>query len=194
MAKNKSNKNPDLNVAINGTWESLKRAVEHYKKMDKQLVFDENKQQIFYDHFQTSYTSVMNAHMDSTVSELDRHKVAAVIIEATLSTGVIQREGSNYGRVFMGQEMIAAEVAFEWMMLRFKKKLEELDLNFDETTYHMPIAFACDTPYFDVFCRNLYFSKEAKKLNVLDIANTLFLLEYVTLLKYDIDPQLLHGK
>ena len=59
-----------------------------------------------------------------------------------------------------------------------------------------PKAVSCKTPYFEIFCRNLYFSNNSDKwgLNPLDIAEKLFILEYVTLEKAGIDPQILKYK
>lgn len=55
--------------------------------------------------------------------------------------------------------------------------------------YVMPIPFSCETNYFDVICRNLYYEENSKdedgeklwRLNPLQLANTYYLIELYTL-------------
>lgn len=57
----------------------------------------------------------------------------------------------------------------------------------------MQDALSCDTPYFEILCRNLFYAKSDAgwNINPLDMAEKLFILEYVTLEKNGIDPHIL---
>ena len=59
------------------------------------------------------------------------------------------------------------------------------------TEYIMPRALVCETDYETIICRNLYYAKTYYDLNPIDLANTLFLLEQFTLLKLDVDLDIL---
>lgn len=127
--------------------------------------------------------------MKSNVSELDRHKVAAASIIACIKTNIIHREGPlSAKKKFIGQEMIATEVALKWMLNGLNSQLRSQNIQIEINDYTMPTAFACPTPYFEIFSRNLFFAGRDYVLNPLDIAEKLFLLEYITLLENNIDP------
>ena len=78
------------------------------------------------------------------------------------------------------------------MQDRLKKKLVDKGENPIGKIW-MPDALSCDAPYFEILCRNLFYAKSDAgwNINPLDMAEKLFILEYVTLEKNGIDPHIL---
>lgn len=181
-----------LQPVINTLLEGLKEACIWYQAQDSCLMYNNIAEEVFCEEFCKMYTQIMHSYMKDNVRELDRHKVASVMIIASIKAGVISYQENKLkpGTKSIAQEMIATEVALSWMLQRLNEKLTALCQRTIEH-YFMPEAFVCPTPYFEIFCRNLYYSNQGNKLNALDIADKLFLIEYITLCKNGIDPTLL---
>ncbi|MCH5183041.1 MAG: hypothetical protein J1E00_02605 [Oscillospiraceae bacterium] len=180
-----------MRALIDSFWGQLEATSQKYQVKDSSICFNVETYDEYCKLFKTIYDDIKDRYMKKNVQALDRHKVAAVFIVSTLEANVITYEKElSDNHHFLGKEMFATEVAWAWMLKSFNEKLKDVGLKTVES-YHMPVPFACETPYFDIFSRNLYFSKSNTKLIVLDIAEKLFLLEYITLLYNDIDPKLL---
>lgn len=189
-----------MTQTINVFWEALKDTVDFYKNQDPNITFEESKKEAFYKAVQDKYDCIKDTYMvDSLESKtdnknksyLDRHKLAAIFIVAAIENELVGYSNPENNKVFIGCEMFITEVAWSWMIARLNENLQELGVKKRIETLVMPQAFACQTPYFDIFCRELYYAKNSKKLFELAIADSLFLLEYITLLDKKINPQLL---
>ena len=177
-----------INVAptAESLWNNIKARVKILAKYD--ICLNEDKHDIFVKFIENEYKDIQNEYMHKHNGFLDRHKVAAIIIVAILKNDIIfSKRSLSRGKIFLGSEIIATEVAFEWMLQQFNNRLKENNID-AINKYVMPEAFACETSYFDIFCRGLYYSKERKTLSTIDIAERLFLIEYITILKENISP------
>lgn len=176
---------------IDAYWKELKNTATYYQKKNKKIVFNDNKYQEFYEAFKKTYYAIRNVYMKENVTALDRHKVAAVMIVTTIETKVISYgEELQEEQNFLGSEMFSTEVALSWMLDTLNKKLVALG-KAPIVSYCMPKAFSCDTPYFEIFTRNLFFTHRDYRLSPLDVSEKLFLVEYISLLKNNIDPSIL---
>ena len=94
--------------------------------------------------------------------------------------------------MYIGKYLIAAATGLSYMQDRLNEKLREKGIE-EIKEYLYPEAFSCNTPFLSIFSRNLYFVNEKTdwKLNILDMSEILFLLEYRTLEKYGIDPKII---
>lgn len=179
---------------INSFWNNLKDVTYYYKQQDKYLLFDENQYDNFEATFKNKYNYIKEQFMASNVEYLDRHKVAALLIITSLELDLIKYDKPlGDKKIFLGKEMIITEVAFNWMLKSLNEELNKLHLPNIES-YFMPKAFACKTSHFEVFCRNLYYSGQDGVFNPLLLSENLFLLEYITLIKNNVNPELLHPK
>ena len=177
---------------VDAYWNELKDTLSYYQKNDQNLIFDETKYREFKDIFNNLYNDIRTKYMKSQVNALDRHKVVSIMLIATLKAKVIvYKKELKTKQTFLGAEMFATEVALTWMLDTLNKKLLSLGIKEKIQFYHMPEAFVCSTPYFDIFSRNLFFAARDYVLNPLDISEKLFLLEYITLIKNNIDPAIL---
>lgn len=172
-------------------WNALKKTTALYQEKDSNIVFNENKYNEFESNFKEMYERIKKEYMKPNVRNLDRHKVASVMIVTTLNLDIITY-AKNIGEkhCFLGSEMFSTEVALNWMLDSLNDKLKGFGKD-SLKAYYMPQAFTCNTPYFDIFCRNLYLAKRDYKLNPLDISEKLYLLEYITLQQKNIDPSIL---
>lgn len=177
---------------IESVWESIKKAQQLYSE-EQNIKFDvsEIKKDSFSKNFQNAYDAMKENYMSEDVVALDRHKVAALIICTIIEEKIVTYTNLDKDQIFLGAEMIALSVGLSYMQRSLNDRLQELSINKRITGYHMPTAMACKTDYFDIFARNLYFSKTRYILNPLDIADKLFLIEYLTLKNEMIEPNLL---
>lgn len=190
-----ASQNDSLEIVIKEVWDALEETCNRYSARDSKILFKGN-----YEAFKTSFISLYNGikaeYMKPNVSELDRHKIISTMIIASIENDLVTYSGKNSRLVPLVEFMIPTEVGLNWMLAGLNRELSKRNFKAKISRYHMPQAFACDTPYFEVFCRNLYYANEKEKnlrLNPLDIAEKLFLLEYITLLKNNIDPTLLRN-
>ena len=178
-------------------WNALNDTVKYHSNKDKYLHFDESRRDFFLDESEKLYNTIKDHYMDnSKVTVLDRHKVAAVCIIESIKSNAVQYRGNiDEDHRFLGPQMFATEVAFAWMLGQLNECLKKAGLAIQLKTLYMPEAFVCDTPYFEIFSRNLFFSPDFCNggYNPLDIAEKLYLLEYITLLKNNVDPTMLHN-
>ncbi len=178
---------------INKTWELLECTVKEMKKKDSKIHFENSAKEIYRKKFTDLYNYIKKEYMKNSVKNLDRHKVAAITIVCIIDSNAISYKGDiDDGGKFFGQYLAAASVGISYM----QNMLNYLLTNKNEKNISriwFPNAVSCDTPYLEIFSRNLYFSNEEAdwKLNPLDIAEKLFLLEYITLEKNEINPLIL---
>lgn len=175
----------EMEPTICELWDNLRKKTKQIKKY--QLVFHEDYYDSFKSTFIDQYESICHMYMRPDKRVLDRHKVAAVTIISALQNKVITCDNYPDGYpFFLGCEMIATEVALAWMLDQYNAKLRAYGLS-ALRQYTMPEAYACETQYFEIFCRSLYYAqRDNYKLNPIDIAEKLFLLEYITMLSEDI--------
>lgn len=146
----------------------------------------------FLQNFERYYNCIKAKIMYDSVQELDRHKLAAIIICSIIKADPLQSiypyKEKEY--IFDGNEKIAIDIGLSYMSASLKKLLSlrpEEEKKFEDFIF--PKASMCDTDYISILCRNLCYAKKYYELNPIDLANTLFLLEYITLLQIDIAPE-----
>lgn len=176
---------------IDGLWKLIESGIEYMKLQDKNIM-DNNQdfKKKFEDNFESIYKSVLDYMQDETES-LDRHKVAAIMMIAIIKSDILHTIDST-NQKFMGNYILATDCGLSYMISELNKRLNIL-IKREIEAYIFPEALACETNYYRIFYRNLYFANNNKEwgLNPLDIAERLFLLEYMTLEKNGIDPSIL---
>lgn len=176
---------------IENVWDLLENEYNKYSQENPNFRFDKAKKDCFKKLFSKEYDDVMNRYMDSSVEYLDRHKVAALIIVSILETNAIWYENLNEDYVFIGAELLALKVGLAYMVEKLNEKLYSRGVDKKLEKINFPNAQSCNTSYMDIICRNLYYAKTDYKLNPLDLADRLFLVEYIALSSEGIDPDIL---
>lgn len=183
-----------MNATTENIWQLLDVSVEKLQEKDSNIELDSESKNEFDSIFKKNIKKIKKNYMKTKVKNLDRHKVAAIIIFSILKSKAVKYEGNvKKGEIFIGQYVIAASVGFTYMQSCLNTALEKKGQKPIEK-YCFPTPMSCNREYFEVFCRNLYYADTGKEwgLNPLDIADRLFLLEYYTLIKNDIDPSILN--
>lgn len=178
---------------IERTWELLENTLEQVNEQVSGVVINNNSYKDFNVCFRRIYNEIKEHYMESSTKNLDRHKVASIIMISILESKAIIYQGDiEPGKTFFGQYLVAASVGITYMQNELNVMLSEKGQK-TITKLWFPDPLVCDTPYFEIFCRNLYFANCNNDwgLNPLDIAEKLFLLEYITLEKCGIDPCIL---
>jgi hypothetical protein len=175
------------------TWNLLKEPSKEIEKKYPGLLIDKDAKKLYAEYFEKYYNLIRHNYMKDRVENLDRHKVASIMIVSMIKAEVIKYNGELHeDEKFFGQYLIIATLGISYM----QDKLNKLLINKGKepiSTLWLPTAISCDTLYFEILCRNLYFSNNNSEwgLNPLDLAEKLFIFEYVTLEKKKIDPSIL---
>ena len=142
--------------------------------------------------FKAEYDHIADHYMEKPEEPLDRHKVAAIIIVSIIKSNILEGKAAE-GYVFLGNYILATDIALLYMLNEINKRLT-LKGEKEISQYFFPAAMSCQTDYYMIFFRNLYFAHtdDAWRLNTLDIAERLFLIEFMTLEKNGVDPSILN--
>lgn len=170
--------------------EDYKRNKELYEK-SKKVIFHEDKKQVFFNCF-NKQEQICRQFMKESTKELDSHKLAAILTISLLESNVWEHIESNDGEISIVPEYVAVTVALGYMQNILNDYLEKLDVSTRIDNYIFPIPLVCDTPYIEIICRTLYYENNPKfknwQLNIMELSEKYYLLEYITLLHYGIDP------
>lgn len=178
-----------INKIVDRSWKLLDAAVVQAREQDDGILLNENAREKYAETLTDKYKFMMK-FMKPSVSSLDRHKVASIIIASIIETdAVIYEKEIPEDSSFFGKYMIAVSVGLSYMLERLNVRLNDKGIKKIER-YRFPVAFSCATPYFEIFSRNLYLTHERTdwKINLLDMPEILFFIEYFTLKENDIEP------
>lgn len=139
--------------------------------------------------FKDLYYEILNDYMGESVVNLDRHKVAAIIIISILKTIEIKYNNLPKTKVFWGKQTVAVNIGLNYMCGELNKILAKNGWDGKMEKFDMPNAISCNTSFEDIMIRNLVYAEDNPKwgLNPLAIAENLFLLEYITIIQKGID-------
>ena len=175
---------------IDKVWNLLDKEFQD-KSKNPNLKFDVTKKEQFQTVFTKNYNHILDNYMDETVEHLDRHKVTALIIVSLLEVEPLSYSNLGEEFFFVGQEVSALKIGLAYMIEKLNEKLSSRKIDKKLKKFTFPNAQSCPTKYMEIMCRGLYFSKNDYMLNPLELAEKLFLLEYIALTKEGIDPDLL---
>lgn len=169
-------------------------------KSDEFVSLQEQKRDEFIKRFESNYDTIRKQFMTKDTKALDCHKQAAVFIASALEAEVLVQT-SPEDKIALGPYMVLLNVSFSYLANHIDNRIKTIGKSISKLS--LPYALACDTPYFEILCRILYYEDcniKARKLeyckgyNILDWADRFFLLEYITLLQNNIEPLLLKDK
>lgn len=173
------------------------RAIESFYKKNrngycKEISFNNNTKEIFAQTYQHNYDAIMKIYMDDSVKILDRHKQSAILIHSIVACKVFTPSRPlNKDEIFIGEQQIALMLGLSYM----KDCLNDILTAHGKETierYQFPIAFSCETDYFDILTRDLYLqSHKDDSVYILFLAHVLFFIEYLTLKEKGIDDSVL---
>lgn len=174
---------------IEHTWDIFYMEAARFIKEGAPIRFDETKKGEYIKVFIRHYNTIMDAFMIDT-PELDAHKQAAIVMISCLeSQAVIVVEEPDEGTINILPQIIAVNIGLSFMNNALNALLDKMNKE-KISRYFLPIPFACNTPYYEIMCRLLYYEQNRSDIsfNVLEMADRLFLLDYINLLRNDINP------
>ncbi len=184
-------------------WKVIGKNAEQMREQYPSLVFHDEKKEEFDQEFKRQYQETMSRFMTDSTKELDSHKQAALIIICCLKIGVIEysedagEDNKECQTIPLVSQIIAVNTGLSFMQSYLSERLRKKKISTQVEQYYFPVAFACNTPYGNIMCRILYYEQHKEHgmdFNVLELADRLFLLEYINLLQYGIEPTLLKEK
>ena len=149
---------------------------------------------------------VLKEYMHGDVKSLDRHKLSAIAIIELVNSDIVTAKPltvaeQSSGMINIAPFLFATQAGFQmllhWLNLDLKGKEALID------KWVEPKLLSCPfNGYFMVFARNLYYTKYrvidngcyGTDYNELELAEKLYLFEYITLMNNDIDLELLTHK
>ncbi|MCM1254462.1 MAG: hypothetical protein NC321_16725 [Clostridium sp.] len=174
-------------------WGMFSQVCKDMQDNDERICFHPEQKQVFFDGFQNLYDYILNNCMavNQGITTLDRHKVTAIITICGIESDFVSMEKVSSGETFLGKEIISLSVALSFMQSTLNAQLKKAGVEKEVEEYTFPRAWTCNTDYFDIMVRNLYYSQRYWKMNPLELAEKFFLLEYITLEKLGINPDIL---
>ena len=122
-----------------------------------------DKRDIFCGNFSKRYQFVMENYMQDGVKTLDRHKVAAIAIIEYIRSEVLEYTkppNLSGNEIFMPEYYMAAQVGLSFMQYWFNSWLAAKG-KAPVKEWSWPKLISCPgNPYFSVFARSLYYTKE----------------------------------
>lgn len=174
-------------------WSMFDEVCKDMQKDNDKIQFHPEQKQIFFKIFQEIYDCILNNCMavDKGITALDRHKVTAIITISGIESDFVSMNEVASGVTFLGKEVVSLSVALSFMQATLNAQLKSVGIDKEIKEFIFPKAWTCNTDYFDIMVRNLYYSQQYWKMNPLELAEKFFLIEYITLEKYGIDTEVL---
>lgn len=178
-----------MNTIYRDAW----KAIKEYSEQDSRIAFVVSEEE-FVNKCDTVHKYIIRDYMKKNPKpQLDRHKLAAIIAVCGSAESFIKSseeiEGDN---IFFGRFMVALYVALSFMEDDLNADIKESKLlSPDEKVgLCLPDPVICETKSVNSMARMMYWEERTKTdvcIRVLELANTLFLIEQYTLLMYDVD-------
>lgn len=163
-------------------WDELLKQAEIVRVRDENVIVNKDRSLIFHKNFEGFYDTIKNQNMAKEVVFLDRHKVASIIVYAVIKTKVLEYKFVEENKVFLGNYHLALSAGLSYLQYELNQILKESgQLPIDKFTF--PNALYGDKSYKDNLICKLYFSYEKNCMNVLALADIMFLLENLNLLQ-----------
>lgn len=181
-----------MKTGIDASWITLQKACEG----EPLLRFREDRYEQYAKAFEDHYKNIKENFMSEDTESLDIHKQAAIIMISALEAQVFEQTPPGPGKIPVGPYMAALNVALSYLEDHIKRVMKCVDSD-KEAELLFPIAFACDTHYFEIMRRMLLYEDPnpgpgnpgyALGYNILEWADRFYLLEYITVLASGINP------
>lgn len=180
-------------------WDVLYDKIKQLDDVDQYVVFNDSNEARgrFIANFKELDFTIATEYMKPHIDGLDRHKQAAILIIAAINAEpVIYKDKGDVpkGKVFVWQTVPVA-CGLSYMLDQLNRLLDKKGSTGARLEkYYFPKPLSCTTDYLVVLGRNLLYASKKNahwKLNPIDLANTLFLLEFIATEHYDIDTECL---
>lgn len=136
-----------------------------------------------------AYKLCKQRDMHSDVRNLDRHKVASILVTEGLNLEIIKRKDKKCADTenewFIASQKVLLICAISYLAQEVNALIRDAKTTIKPMRrFILPKAFSCQTYYIDIMCRLLRREMEAGRLSFLLLSNDFFLLEYIAIVSY----------
>ena len=104
---------------------TIKSPIEKYE-LNRFIPIRNERKFMLFDLFQKKYNDVKSLFMKESVSYLDRHKVASILMASAIEADVVRYDGAILeGNVFIGKYLIAVSAGLSYMQDSLNQKLKK---------------------------------------------------------------------
>lgn len=157
-------------------WQKMIQDMEHVNKQHKNIVIRKDKYLDFKNEFERMYNDVKNIYMNNSVEFLDRHKVSAIIMCSIINTKIVEDSIKVSDKEFVTNYQLAISAGLSYMLYELNHQLITQNKK-TMNKFLFPQVMYGKLSYKENLMRMLYFSDKDNNMNILSIANLLFLLE-----------------
>ena len=158
---------------LESIWEEIIRYSNKKALLDSNIIVHYEKKSEFFDSFYKNYNDFKRNYMSEKVVYLDRHKVAAILMYTVIDIGIIDLKNNDHDKLFLDNYYLAFSLGFSYMLFEMNSYNKEKHLS----KFEFPDTLFNDKAYKDYFVNMLYVSYNESNLNLLELANALFLIE-----------------
>ena len=167
-------------------WNKISKECSFFNTGKDAMFVDESVYDEYIKKCNDAYTNCKRNEMSNDVVNLDRHKVAAILVIEALKLQVIKRKdgktGDSNDEFFIGPQKILLISAIHYLAQEINHYLDNNKYRLPQMQqFIMPKAFSCNTGYVNIMSRQLRNELDADKLYVLSLAEKFFLLEYIAI-------------
>ena len=153
------------------------------------VFLDESLKDQYLDACDTAYRTCKQRDMGVGVKNLDRHKVASILVTEGLNLGIIKRKDHKCADTetewFIASQKILLSCAISYLAQEINVLIRKAKSTIKPMQrFILPKAFSCQTHYIDIMCRLLRREMDAGRLSFLMLSNDFFLLEYIAIVSY----------
>lgn len=163
-------------------WVEMIKEAECESKKDENITVHKDRSIVFQDTFEHLYNKIKRTNMMGEVVFLDRHKVTSIIICSVIKTRVMEYQISDDNRVFLGNYYLALSAGLSYLQYELNQVLREQGKPLIDKISFPDVMYG-KLSYKENFISMLYFSDREGNLDVLALANIIFLLEQFNLFK-----------
>ena len=165
-----------MNNKLDTLWEEMLQNARNKKKLDNNIIVNDNRKEIFFNIFEQTYTEFKQKYMKDEVVYLDRHKVAAILIYAVIKTQVMEYRIKDDSRVFLDNYYLAFSTGMSYM--QYEVNLSNINQNKPPINkFRFPDVLFGKKSYIQHIINILYAADLDNNLNIFELATIIFLLE-----------------
>lgn len=178
-----------MRTTINAFWDLLEIKCKTLSTSEDEMVLDRRLREEYVKACTEACDAYKQHNMDEPGEDLDRHKVAAILVTKGLEMGIIKRkDGRNAdseSEWFIGIEKILLISAINYLVQELNRAISLKSKSLPQMkTFLLPQAFSCQVGYLDIMCRLLKEEFHMGRISVLVLSDKFFLLEYVAIVGY----------
>ncbi len=178
-----------MKSTIYAYWQAISTQCELLSTKKDSMYIDDSLKENYVINCENAYELCKSKEMSSDVVNLDRHKVAAILVIEAAKLNVIKRKDGRIADTkdewFIGAQKILLVSAICYLAQEINRIIEASGKDIPRMKqFKMPEVFSCKTSYIDIMSRLLRNETDDHRLYILSWSEKFFLLEYIAISIY----------